>query len=187
MKERKWSRSVVSDSLRPHGPLATRLLCPWNYPGKNTAVGCHFLLQGIFLTQVLNPGLLHCRQILYHRATREALITRKHPLYVLSILVLCYIFGELLDRFLYFFNKFVHFNWRLITSQYCSGFAIHWHAGRFFTAEPLGKPPEFITPAYSWENIKLNWGTTYKYVANTFQISKSWKRRTVWEIGGIID
>ena len=87
------------------------------------------------------------------------------------------------DSFFFFFN----FNWRLITSQYCSGFAIHWHAGRFFTAEPLGKPPEFITPAYSWENIKLNWGTTYKYVANTFQISKSWKRRTVWEIGGIID
>ena len=35
-------------------------------PGKNTGVGCHFLLQGIFLTQGSNPGLLHCRQILYH-------------------------------------------------------------------------------------------------------------------------
>ena len=34
-------------------------------PGKNTGVGCHFLLQGIFLTQVSNPGLLHCGQILY--------------------------------------------------------------------------------------------------------------------------
>ena len=34
--------------------------------GKNTGVGCHFLLQGIFLTQGSNPGLLHCRQILYH-------------------------------------------------------------------------------------------------------------------------
>ena len=34
-------------------------------PGKNTGVGCHFLLQWIFLTQGLNPGLLHCRQILY--------------------------------------------------------------------------------------------------------------------------
>ena len=36
-----------------------RLLCPWNFPGKNTGVGCHFLLQGIFLTQGLNPHLLH--------------------------------------------------------------------------------------------------------------------------------
>ena len=43
-----------------------RLLCSWNSPGKNTGVGCHFLLQGIFLTQRLNPHLLHWgRQILY--------------------------------------------------------------------------------------------------------------------------
>ena len=45
---------------------STRLLCAWDSPGKSTGVGCHFLLQGIFLTQELNPGLLHCRQILYH-------------------------------------------------------------------------------------------------------------------------
>ena len=36
-------------------------------PGKDPGVGCHFLLQGIFPTQGSNPGLLHCRQILYHR------------------------------------------------------------------------------------------------------------------------
>ena len=41
------------------------LLSPWNFPGKNTGVGCHFLLQRIFLTQGLNPGLPHCRQTLY--------------------------------------------------------------------------------------------------------------------------
>ena len=39
-------RSVVSDSLRPRGLEPTRLLCPWNSPGKNTAVGCHFLSRG---------------------------------------------------------------------------------------------------------------------------------------------
>ena len=60
----RWSRSVVSDSLRPYGLSPTRLLHPWNFPGQSTGVGCHFLLQGIFLTQGLNPGLLHCRQIL---------------------------------------------------------------------------------------------------------------------------
>ena len=59
--EVKWSRSVMSDSLRPHG----QLLCPWDFPGKSTGVGCHFLLQGTFPTQGLNLGLLHCRQILY--------------------------------------------------------------------------------------------------------------------------
>ena len=40
--------------------------CPWNSPGKSTGVGSHSLLQGIFLTQGSNPGLLHCRLILYH-------------------------------------------------------------------------------------------------------------------------
>ena len=40
-------------------------LCPWDFPGENTGVGCHFLLQGIFLTQGSNPHLLHCSQTLY--------------------------------------------------------------------------------------------------------------------------
>ena len=44
------SRSFMSDSLRPHGLQPTSLLCPWDSPGKNTGVGYHFLLQGIFLT-----------------------------------------------------------------------------------------------------------------------------------------
>ena len=63
------SSSVVSDSLQPHGLQPARLLCSWDFPGKNTGVGCHALLQGLFLTQELNPCLLcllHCRQILYH-------------------------------------------------------------------------------------------------------------------------
>ena len=63
--EVKWSLSVVSDSLRPHGLWPTRLLGPWDFPGMNTGAGCHFLFQGIFPTQGSNPGLLHCRQTLY--------------------------------------------------------------------------------------------------------------------------
>ena len=57
--------SVMPNSLWPHWLQPARLLCPWNSPGKNTGVGCHCLLQGIFLTQGLNLGLLHCGQILY--------------------------------------------------------------------------------------------------------------------------
>ena len=41
------------------------LYSPWDFPGKSTGVGCHFLLQGIFLTQGLNLGVPHCRQMLY--------------------------------------------------------------------------------------------------------------------------
>ena len=61
------SHSVMSNSLRPHGPYS-----PWNSPGLNTGVGRHSLLQGIFPTQKLKPGLLHCRQILYQLSHREA-------------------------------------------------------------------------------------------------------------------
>ena len=49
------SLSVMSNSLQPHGLQPTRLFCPWNFPGKNTGLGCHFLLQGIFPVQGLNP------------------------------------------------------------------------------------------------------------------------------------
>ena len=52
------SRSAVSDPLQPQGLEPARLLCPWNFPSKNTGADCHFLLQGIFLTQESNLHLL---------------------------------------------------------------------------------------------------------------------------------
>ena len=60
--------SVVSDSLRPHGPYS-----PWNSPGQNTGVGSLSLLQGIFPTQGSNPGLPYCRWILYWLSHRGSL------------------------------------------------------------------------------------------------------------------
>ena len=56
------SRSVASDYLQPHGLQFIKLFCPWNSPSQNTGVDCHFLLQGIFPTQGLNP----CLQRLLH-------------------------------------------------------------------------------------------------------------------------
>ena len=56
----------MSNSVQPYALQPTRLLCPWDSPGKSTGMGCHFLLQGIFPTQGSNPGLPHCRQTLYH-------------------------------------------------------------------------------------------------------------------------
>ena len=53
------AQSVMSNSSQPHGLQPTRLLCPWDFSGKHTGVGCHFLLQGIFLTPGLNLCLLH--------------------------------------------------------------------------------------------------------------------------------
>ena len=73
------SLSVVSDSLQCHGLWLTRLLCPWDSPGKNAGVGCHALLQGIFPTQELNPGLPYCRQILYSLSHRGVQLLPKSP------------------------------------------------------------------------------------------------------------
>ena len=74
-----YSPCVCAQSLQLYMTLhtcrlyPTRLLCPWDSPGKKTGMGCHVLLQGIFFTQGSNPGLL-CplcsRQILCHQATR---------------------------------------------------------------------------------------------------------------------
>ena len=61
------SHSVVSNSLQPHG-----LYSPWNSPGQNTGVGSLSLLQGIFPTQGLNPGLPHCRWILYQLSHKRS-------------------------------------------------------------------------------------------------------------------
>ena len=53
----QYNRSVASDSLRPHGQQPTRFRRPWDFPGKNTGVGCHFLLQWTFPTQGSNRGV----------------------------------------------------------------------------------------------------------------------------------
>ena len=60
VRARLLSCSVKSNSLRPHG-----LYSLWDSPGQNTGVGSLCLLQGIFPTQRLNPGLPHCRRSLY--------------------------------------------------------------------------------------------------------------------------
>ena len=62
------SYSVVSNSLQPHG-----LYSPWNSPGQNTGMGSLSFLQGIFPTQGSNPGLLHCRWILYQLSHKGSL------------------------------------------------------------------------------------------------------------------
>ena len=66
--------AVISDSLWPHGRWPARFLWPWDLPSKNTGVGCHALLQGLFPTQGWNPRLLCllcCKRILYCWTARE--------------------------------------------------------------------------------------------------------------------
>ena len=73
MQSESESCSVMSNSLQPHG-----LHRSWNSPGQNTRVSSHSLLQWIFPTQGLNPGLLHYRQILYQLSYQGIPIYRVH-------------------------------------------------------------------------------------------------------------
>ena len=66
--------SFVFNYLQLCGQWSTRLLYPWDFPGKNIGVGCHTLLQGIFLTQRLNLCLLHCNKFFTISTTWEAYI-----------------------------------------------------------------------------------------------------------------
>ena len=56
--QRRLLTGACSLTLQPCGLWPAKLFCPWDSPGKNTGVGCHFLLQGILLTQGSNPRLL---------------------------------------------------------------------------------------------------------------------------------
>ena len=60
-----YSLSHVGLFVTPR-TVVRQALCAWYSPGKNTGVGCHSLLQGIFSTQGSNLSLPHCRQIFYH-------------------------------------------------------------------------------------------------------------------------
>ena len=85
----KESESEIAQSYptvcNPWTVTCTRLLRPWHFPGKSTGVGCHFLLQGLFLTQRSNLGLQHCRQMLYplsHQGSYQAFPITVVPLII---------------------------------------------------------------------------------------------------------
>ena len=65
MKEDESESEVAQSCPTLCKPMDTRLLRPWDFLGKSTGVGCHFLLQRIFPTQGSNSGLPNCRQMLY--------------------------------------------------------------------------------------------------------------------------
>ena len=76
MEHESESRPVLSDSLWPHG-----LYSPWNSPGQNTGMGSLSFLQGIFSTHRSNPGLPHCRRILYQLSHKGSPYLGRSPLY----------------------------------------------------------------------------------------------------------
>ena len=79
--------------LRPHGLQPSRLRCPCDFPAKNTGVGCHSLLQGIFLTQGSDPCLLHWQ------ADSLPLSHLGSPQPQLSKIIICSLLCSVLDSF----------------------------------------------------------------------------------------
>ena len=108
-KNMKYSRSGMSGSLQPYG------LCPWDFPGKSTGVGCHFILQRIFPTQGSNPGLIVSRRFTIwatRRKKKKKRMTLPFPLEVIYPSILYeshpsyHIFNDVSSpgRFFVFFN-----------------------------------------------------------------------------------
>ena len=101
MKE-SVSCSIMFGSLQPNKLKPTRLLCPWDSVGKNTGVGCHSLLQEIFLTHGLNAGLLHCTWNLY------CLSCQRSPSFACACVCVCVLGTQvclmLCDPMYYIFN-----------------------------------------------------------------------------------
>ena len=85
LKQSPLWREVTQSCLTLCNPMdcsPAKPLYPWDFPGKNTGVGCHFVLQEIFLSQGLNPVLPHCGQNLYplsHQGNPRVLYWRKNP------------------------------------------------------------------------------------------------------------
>ena len=82
------SRSVVSNSLWHHELQPARLLCPWNFPGKNTGVGFHFLLQGLFLTHGSNLHFLHLMHWQVNSLPQQYLVSA-HIFWILTRYKIC--------------------------------------------------------------------------------------------------
>ena len=132
----------VSDSLQPHGPYPTKLLCPWDFPSKNTGVGCHVLLQGIFPIQGSNPHLLHHRWILYllsHWGSSRIMVTGTN--YGISC------FYNLVPRPIYFVYLKQKHGWLLVMHDILR---LRKAEGSFFSS-----------PVYYWSGFRIECHSCY--------------------------
>ena len=131
----------MPNSVRPHRQQPTRLPCPWNSPGKNTRVGCHFLLQILYSVYMLISNSYIDPSLLLPAGNHESVF------YICDSIILplnlaassssprCCILGCRCDHLLSLckhsswvgrWSQLRLMNhWRLITLQYCIGFAIH--------------------------------------------------------------
>ena len=129
--------------LRPYGLYPARLLSPWDFPGKNTGVGCHFLLLGIFPTQGSNPCLLH------YQAGSLPLSHQGSPLFLIVLLFLSIICWQVY-QFYWFFSK----NQLLVSFYLVFKFLFYWFLDIIlFTFFSCPLPLFFLAILYSLQNL----------------------------------
>ena len=124
--------------------MPVRLLCPWDSPGRNTGMGCHFLLQGIFMTQGLNLGLLHCRWILY------SLSHQGIPRYIYTYFIYIYIYTHK-STYLYLI-KYTHI-W-ILNSKCAWNSCLQNLQGVGWISHPDQKDFEHIYSQHPWRIIR---------------------------------
>ena len=112
---------IIQSCLTLCDPRDSRLLYPWNFPGRNTGADRHSLLQG---TQGLNLSLLHCRQILYHLSHQGSPVlwirTHKHT----AIKMMNFLQGRTMLMTWIWYSEEIRFNWidayqALAYARYC--------------------------------------------------------------------
>ena len=157
---------VMSDSsAATPRTVAPRLLCPWDPPGKNIGVGCHFPLQGLFLTQGLNPPLLHWQADSMPLAPpgKPCYYSGKVKIYSLCVVGtqrVCWSFG--------FFSFFINYvNWRIVALKYCGGFC---HTSAWVSI-PMSPPfwPSLLPPTPSHPS-RLSQSTEFELPANSHSL-----------------
>ena len=136
----------MSDSLRPSGLWPARLLCPWNFPGKNTGVGCHFLCLGIFPVQGSNLHLLHWQADsltpCHLGSSNIYIITYTYNLYIHTHVI----FTPFQDQ-KYSLKGYLHFtHGEIITPPDSHNFLI---TQVFLTSNPKLSPPPDTVSAFS--------------------------------------
>ena len=143
----------MSDSLWPHG-----LYSSWNSPGQNTGVGSLSLLQGIFPTQALNPGLLHCKPILYQLSHKGSPRTKERVSFnFMASVTICSGFGAQEKKICHYFQF----------SPFCLPWSdgTRYHSLNFLNVE---FKPTFSLSSFTF--IKRFW------VAISFSRGSSWPR-----------
>ena len=82
LSPKEEGNNAICSNMKGFRDYHSKLLHPWDSPGKNTGAGCHALLQGIFPTQGWNPGLPRCRWVLYclnHQGSPRTMEWGSHP------------------------------------------------------------------------------------------------------------